>query len=772
MNDKIKKILVSLLITSLLIMPVFAVPDIPDEEHAADAMWMEPSSLKFETGDTTSGYEDSVGIGYTFTVTVYLNVSIAACAGWQFRINYDSTWLNVTNCVYTGAGSAKSQYFEASGTTTVFLSATLGVGYVLHAESYMMGPFGPQNHAYSLSYVTFEVIDKPEKGETLTSALAFQYDETYYMDTVPETKVFGIGIDGDAEFIWTAPPKPWFALDPSDTEYDQYTVAVNETFDVDVIIDNYYDGWGMTNATFCLSYNSTILNATTVTINTAEWTLDSLVNYHDTDEDWVNVTVKDFTGTGYSGDPVLVATITFEVLYQGASPPDPAGSYVESPLAFCDDTEVWNHEYTIDLEPIDGSVRIYSLLAIVLPHLAVEFSPTNAITFGPAPAVGEEFEANIVIKNLHFAWYLVGLDFRLDYCPDFLEVVSCEEGPYFPQFDQGSGTMFIGFDEGTYVTAMDLILPDSLGHYNASNLPGASPPEDGTIAVVTFRITDQDVSCDPETFLCNLTLHDIMMVDMNGAYVSFDAPENGIVTVYGSYEVGRVIDVYTQYPDGFNGKGFNVSSDMFWPQKEVILYAYVSYNCWPMQQKLVTFTVFDNEGNVWTQLQDATNETGIASVSFRMPWPCEDPESLFGVWTVKADVDIACEVTIDWVYFHYDYLINIVKVTTDEYYYEHCNYVTVTVEFTSHAQQNYTTSLWVTIHDNLNVPVATTTLSFTIGGAKYCTPKEYTKEFILHIDKFAAAGEATVYATPRLYWNGSWVAAGPMGSTKIYILPS
>jgi hypothetical protein len=211
---------------------------------------------------------------------------------------------------------------------------------------------------------------------------------------------------------------------------------------------------------------------------------------------------------------------------------------------------------------------------------------------------------------------------------------------------------------------------------------------------------------------------------------------------------------------------------MFWPQKEVILYAYVSYNCWPMQQKLVTFTVFDNEGNVWTQLQDATNETGIASVSFRMPWPCEDPESLFGVWTVKADVDIACEVTIDWVYFHYDYLINIVKVTTDIYYYEHCNYVTVTVDFTSHAQQNYTTSLWVTIHDNLNVPIATTTLSFTIGGAKYCTPKEYTKEFILHIDKFAAAGEATVYATPRLYWNGSWVAAGPMGSTKIYILPS
>jgi len=155
-----------------------------------------------------------------------------------------------------------------------------------------------------------------------------------------------------------------------------------------------------------------------------------------------------------------------------------------------------------------------------------------------------------------------------------------------------------------------------------------------------------------------------------------------------------------------------------------------------------------------------------------MPWPCDDPESLFGVWKVKADVDVACEVITDWVEWHYDYLINIVKVTTDKYYYEHCEWVEVTVDFTSHAQQEYTASLWVTIHDNLNVPIATTTIGFTIGGAEYCTPKEYTEIVCLHILKFAAAGEATVYVTPRFNWMGSWVASGPMATTTIYILPS
>lgn len=40
-------------------------------------------------------------------------------------------------------------------------------------------------------------------------------------------------------------------------------------------IKNYYAAWGMKNATFCLSYNLTLINATIVVINTnPEWLID------------------------------------------------------------------------------------------------------------------------------------------------------------------------------------------------------------------------------------------------------------------------------------------------------------------------------------------------------------------------------------------------------------------------------------------------------------------------------------------------------------------
>jgi hypothetical protein len=303
-------------------------------------------------------------------------------------------------------------------------------------------------------------------------------------------------------------------------------------------------------------------------------------------------------------------------------------------------------------------------------------------------------------------------------------------------------------------------------------LPGGATPQNGTIAKITFEVIKQDTGCTPITYTSTFNLYDITMVDKDGGYVPYDSPKNGTYAINGSYEVGRLIDVYTQYPAPYGGQGIGANSDMFWPQKEVCVTAYVTYNCWPLQNKLVTFTLLDNQGGVWSQLVDPTDTDGYAHACFRMPWPCDDPESLFGVWSITADVDIACIVVNDTVRFHYDYLVNILKVTTDKYYYLHCETVHITVNFTSHAQQNYTVAIWVTIHDNLNYPIGATSLTFTVGGAVYCTAKQYLKPFDIHVDKFAAAGEAIVYASPRLLWNGSWVAAGPMASKTIYILPA
>jgi len=228
-----------------------------------------------------------------------------------------------------------------------------------------------------------------------------------------------------------------------------------------------------------------------------------------------------------------------------------------------------------------------------------------------------------------------------------------------------------------------------------------------------------------------------------------------------------------------------MSSDMFWPQKEVVLCADVTYNMWPVQTKMVTFTIYDNQDNVWTVLQGVTNDSGVACVSFRMPWICGpglDPEDLFGVWKVRAEVDIACEIITDEVWFHYDYLISDIKVTINPEFYDHGdnNKVIATVEFYSYREQDMNVLIWVVIHDELNVPVAIDLLEFTIGGGwfgsisdkEFCTPDDYDKPFSLEIPKFAYAGKAIVHAVPFMLWQNNWYPAGPEGITEILIMPS
>jgi hypothetical protein len=101
---------------------------------------------------------------------------------------------------------------------------------------------------------------------------------------------------------------------------------------------------------------------------------------------------------------------------------------------------------------------------------------------------------------------------------------------------------------------------------------------------------------------------------------------------------GRVIDLYTQ-KDPFSGKGLNQSSDVFTPQEEVILYAKVTYNDMPIENKLVSFQVINPLGESVMFKTDSTSEDGIATASFRLP--DGGNETFFGVWSVFATVDIA-----------------------------------------------------------------------------------------------------------------------------------
>ena len=141
-----------------------------------------------------------------------------------------------------------------------------------------------------------------------------------------------------------------------------------------------------------------------------------------------------------------------------------------------------------------------------------------------------------------------------------------------------------------------------------------------------------------------------------------------------------------------------------------------------------------------------TNEDGVATISFAMPWPCDNPESLLGVWKVTATVNIRDVVVNDTLYFYYDYMVHIWKVTTDKFYYEHCETVEITVEYGSHANQTYPGLFSAVIKDELNVVVDKVYLNGTIlGGAQFCTYANNTVKLYIHIEKWAFAGYADIY---------------------------
>jgi len=364
------------------------------------------------------------------------------------------------------------------------------------------------------------------------------------------------------------------------------------------------------------------------------------------------------------------------------------------------------------------------------------------------------FSIDIRIKNLDAGWMLAGIECLFFYNKTLLNVTSIQAGDFLDPFTSPGGTWFTS-------AVYD---PDGLGKirigYAILDIPDMTAPHgEGLVARITFNAIYQELA--PKSVTSPLDIQVDTEAGMHSYFVDFlsnemvyDPEVDGKYTLAG-YTVGRVIDVFTQYLYPYGGQGPMAPSDMFWPQKQVELYANVTYNDWPVQNKPVSFEVREPHGIVMTVLTGITDANGIAHVSFRMDWPCVNPEDLFGLWTVTATVDIACIVVNDTLQFHYDYLVHWWKVTTDKEQntppneYKHCEYVYTTITFGSYAMQNYWVLITETIHDELNYPIWTgTTWGWVqIGGAVWCQYKNYTITLVKHVDKNVAAGDATIHVS-------------------------
>ena len=808
MKSRLAKALVILITAMLLvsIVPVFA--GAPSEAHDAPAMWIEPASIDLTTGEPLHT------IGYLFNLTVAVNMSLDQYVGaWQTKILFNPAYVEAVRAEYTDG--IKSNWFAGLGTIPVIPIIDNVTGYVLHGES-LVGAAVNNLGAGTLFWVEFVVTDVPPKS----GSISFDFDitttypdDTYVMDE--NDAVISMSTYNCAySFIWEFPAKPRLAVDPTGVEYGPYPPSVvGETFDIKVYIDDLAAAWDLVNASFGLCYNTTVIDViggvANITIDSL-WASYTIVITHAV-PDRIDILVENPSSTP-SGD-VSIATIKFTVMIQQESPPYPLNWVDTSDLTFSD-VALYDHTMEIPTNPpVTGTVVIKALMALPLAWL--EASPPEVV-FGPDPSVCKTFDVDIVVKGLDAHWYAIAYQFRVLYDHDLIDVVEVTEGPFLtdPTWNW-YGTLFISYNEYDYkyeswnVVVGGILNPNATGGYDQTLFPNAT--EAGAVlATIKFHVEHQAKSpCEftGEFLECNLTViafyedGDSAFVDVDAEYVPTDWNKyvHGHYMIYDTPSTGRLIDLYGgasnaghgayPFPAPYGGQGPNNPMDLVIPQSEVKFFALVEYNCWPIQSEDVGFEIegpfYKNESNpeqllpkqayqIWAKLTARTDSEGIATIVFRMPWPCET-EDVMGIWKVTATVNIADEVVTDTLIYYYEYLADIFKVTTDKYYYYHDDTVNVCVDYGTHSMQNYSALFAIVITDELGVPFGMdASIETMVGGAEFCEWNNNSFCVDIYIPKWAFSGIAyvhvSVYDKDPTEGGFAW---GPEYTPlpEIYILP-
>lgn len=236
-------------------------------------------------------------------------------------------------------------------------------------------------------------------------------------------------------------------------------------------------------------------------------------------------------------------------------------------------------------------------------------------------------------------------------------------------------------------------------------------------------------------FLCLLaSTYHLLSLQLGVSYASDQFP-------------GAVIDLYTQ-KEPYSGKGVNQPSDAFAPNEEVFLYVYVTYNGIPLESTLVTIAAYGPSGSCVIVRTVLTDENGIATMSFRIPWSGENIESVvFGTWITSATVEIAQERVDDTLTFEVGWVVEIVSIrTVDENLHPQTIFtrgtdVGIELLLRNIAMLPKNATLTLVACDNMSRPLnSTTILDFEVKPGvmyTYC---------VLGIPKWATIGYATVFA--------------------------
>ena len=418
--------------------------------------------------------------------------------------------------------------------------------------------------------------------------------------------------------------------------------------------------------------------------------------------------------------------------------------------------------------------------------------PTNRPRFSLVPstikplAIGDVFSVDVMVSNVDPNWEITAFQFSIMWNTSLME-------PTAPVFANGSfleAFQYFTPDGVIYATDFNTharpppqtpILPD----YNFSMvgtllLPDPAtndtyhppfPSGGGRLGTFYFKAIYETISPIEYWSAIQFILEDFLVLNHYNDDIGYDS-STGAAYRAPMKVLGLSIDVYTQYDYPFGGQGGNMTSDSFGPQQQVELFALVTYNEYPVQQKLVGFQVYHQGATQgYNFAREGTTDTeGIAHISFRLPWPCNDPvNEIFGWWYVNATVEVAEQVVVDNLKFWVWWPVEVVSIEP---------------KFTSVTQTKQGTTMDFQMHyrryDALPVDVLLTAtvydeLGFFIGSAFLFTtvsndpvaydvlgnpiPNDYYWDFTISIPSNAVVGKCTVFG--NAFSNWPWLGGYP-----------
>jgi hypothetical protein len=346
---KIKNSVIIMLTLTLVAISTFPVTLKTVHCLPADSMWIEPSTLSFNTTTTP--------VGSRFNITVYANISVPSYA-WQIFIVYNAEHLNYTRFWYS-AGS-KSEWAGTKPTSPIPPASGDYNGthkFFCLGES-LQGPNEVPAGSYSLAIIEFEIISAPPEREIYESQISLDIIgdfNSYVLDPdlweIPLN--FGNAAYSYGGIIGPPPPPPppppptgtRLFVDPA--EIVDPTLFPPATFKVNVTIDDVQNLYGYE---FNMSFNKEILTCISLAIHDVQGETNYIPEMQINNPKgflWVRVTYYPPANPITTTTPLALVTITFRVKAVGTS------------LLDLHDTKLWdNAGNPISHETYDGSVTM------------------------------------------------------------------------------------------------------------------------------------------------------------------------------------------------------------------------------------------------------------------------------------------------------------------------------------------------------------------------------------------------------------------------------